>query len=261
MIVGVDIGGTNTDVVSYNGEFKHLATVRSEKAKGVIEKFLKEAEMIGVGIAAWLKGNKIVKFPNLNLDRETIEMLKGEKIVLENDANCFAFYSSKILKAKNLLGVTVGTGIGAGVIVDGKIYRGNGLAGEIGHTFAFNKRICSCGKTGHLEAVFGGKYMDAKFLLETGKIYKIFGFKMFCKALAFSAMLLDPEFIVLGGRIGGRLDEKTVEKEVKRYTDEEFDFKVVCVKDDLAVAKGAALLAISKNPCKDQISQVNLERL
>ncbi|MCS7122231.1 MAG: ROK family protein [Archaeoglobaceae archaeon] len=244
MIVGVDIGGTYTDVVAYDGsEFKHVSTIESKKiTKEFIEEVTRKADAVGIGIAAWIKGNKIVKAPNLKIVPE----LDFEKYFIENDANCFAFYSSKILNAKNLLAITVGTGIGTGIVIDGKIYRGSGLAGEIGHTFAFHRRVCSCGKVGHLEAIFGGKYIDTRFLLKSGKIYKTLGFKYFCKAIAFSVMLLDPEFVVIGGRVGGRLNEKLIEEEVKKFTAEEFEFKVVCIQDDLAVAKGAALLATSK---------------
>ncbi len=250
MIVGIDVGGTNTDIVSLEGSnFKHLASFKTAELCAERLMSFKDAKAIGVGIAAWIKNGKIIKAPNLSLKTcdEVLEFFRP-KCIIENDANCFAIYASKILNVKNLFGVTVGTGIGSGIIIDGRLYTGSGIAGEIGHTFVETKRVCSCGETGHLEASFGGRYMDARSLLESGRIYKIRGFKLFCKSLAFAVMLLDPEVVALGGRIGGRLNAKIVKENVCKYTAKEFDFEIVTIKDDLAVAKGAALLASSQIP-------------
>ncbi|MET1124999.1 MAG: ROK family protein [Archaeoglobaceae archaeon] len=243
MIVGIDVGGTNTDIVAYDGEFKYLETIETkELSERKLEELASVAEAVGIGIAAWIKGRRFVKSPNI----ASLPKVDFDRFVIENDANCFAYFAAKELGAKNLLGVTVGTGIGSGIIVEGELYRGNGLAGEIGHTFAANRRVCGCGKTGHLEAIFGGRYMDAKRLIESGRVYATLGFELFCRALAFAVMLLDPEVVALGGRIGGRLNGEIVEARLRKYVDEEFEFRLVCIRDDLAVAKGAALLASSR---------------
>ncbi len=241
MILGIDIGGTNTDIVAYDGEFRHVVTLKTaELSADKLEKVVAEAEAVGIGIAAWIRSGKIVKAPNL----QDFEMPKiSKRYVVENDANCFAFFAAKIFAAKNLFGVTVGTGIGSGIVIDGKIYRGSGLAGEIGHTFATGKRVCSCGGVGHLEAYFGGRFMDARALLESGRIYRTLGFRLFCRSIASVVMLLDPDVVAIGGRIGGRLDARKVEEEIKKHVAEEFEFEVKTVRDDLAVAKGAALIA------------------
>ena len=72
---------------------------------------------------------------------------------MENDANAAAFgeYKAGVWRArKNALAITLGTGIGGGIIVDGRIYTGsNFMAGEVGHTVIdFGGRTCTCGRRG-----------------------------------------------------------------------------------------------------------------
>ncbi len=251
--LGVDIGGTNIDIVLLedSGEFRHLRSLKTTDKISEIPRIVKDyersysVERYCVGIAAWIKGEKIVKAPNL----PTIPKFDG---LMENDANCFAFYASKKLGFRNILGITIGTGIGAGIVINGKIYRGKGLAGEMGHVVVGNSgRKCVCGGRDHLEAYFGGwairkeTGMDAKelFELDESKIYEMKGFKEFCKAVGFATMLMDFEAIAIGGRIGSRLDIVKVEDGIENYLMPEFSPEVVGVKDELAVAKGAALLA------------------
>jgi glucokinase len=85
----------------------------------------------------------------------------GIRVVLENDANATAL-AEWIFGAgrgtRNMLFLTMGTGIGAGLILDGRLYRGtNDLAGEVGHqTILMNGPMCGCGKRGCLEALASG---------------------------------------------------------------------------------------------------------
>ena len=245
MIIGIDIGGTNIDIVSLEEDFRYIGTFKTSEYITKLDDLIKElgdVKAIGIGIAAWLKNGKPIHAPNLPIiPRIHIDV----PIVVDNDANCFAYYASQVFNIKNLIGITVGTGIGSGIILDGKIYRGsNGLAGEIGHIFVEGDIICKCGKKGCLEAYFGGWALkNAKELLKTGKIYELKGFKLFCIALANVIMVLNPEAIVIGGRIGYRLDLRKIRDEVLRYIPKDFEPKFYSLKDDLAVAKGACLLA------------------
>ncbi|KUK06639.1 MAG: Transcriptional regulatory protein, Rok family, partial [Archaeoglobus fulgidus] len=198
-------------------------------------------------VAVWFVDGKPVKAPNLPA---IPKMELDVPFIVDNDANCFAYFAAKTLNFRHLLAVTVGTGIGGGIVADGKIYRGRGAAGEIGHTFVGGRKRCRCGGEGHLEAYFGGWAMEnVKELIDTGEIYSTAEFALFCRSLANAVMLLNPEAIALGGRIGGRLDERPLAEKVNRYLPEEIDVVVRVVKDDYAVAKGAALLAL------DTISQ------
>ncbi len=253
--LGVDIGGTNIDVVLLedSGEFRYLRSFKTSDKISEIPEIIKDYERrYGVersclGIAAWIKAGKIVKAPNL----PTIPEFDG---LMENDANCFAFYAAKKFAFGNMLGITVGTGIGAGIVIDGKIYRGKGLAGEIGHVVVGNtedSRTCVCGGKDHLEAYFGGwaikkeTGMEAKelFKLDESKIYEMKGFKDFCRAIGFAVMLMDFEAVIIGGGIGNRLDIARLKEEVGNYLMPEFNPEIASIKDELAVAKGAALLA------------------
>ena len=244
MIVGIDVGGTNTDIVLLDAEFEHVATLKtasiSDLAK-VIEELCPKAEAIGVGAAVWIKRGEIVRAPNI---RNVPKMKFSKPFVLENDANCFAYYAARVVGRKNVYGVTVGTGVGSGIVVDGRIYRGSGLAGELGHVYVGGARKCSCGERGHVEAYFGGRALKrARELLKSGKIYRTRGFEVFCRALAAAIMVLNPEAVVVGGRIGGRLDAEVLESKVMEYVAEELRPEFYTLKDDLAVAKGAAMLA------------------
>ncbi len=243
MILGIDVGGTNTDIILFTDEFEHISSIPTKDVKSIsniVKEFCPDAKAVGVGIAAWIKDNRIIKAPNI----EKLPDLKIDRpCVIENDANCFAYFAAKTLSKKNLVGITVGTGVGSGIIIDGKVYRGCGAAGEIGHINIGGKRLCSCGRRGHVEAYFGGKALrDAKRLLESGKIYATPGFRLFCKAIAASIMLLNPEAIAIGGRIGGRLKINEVVETVSRFADEDLLPEFYAIRDDFAVAKGAAML-------------------
>lgn len=97
-------------------------------------------------------------------------------IFTANDANCFAFAefhagAGKALGAHNMVGVILGTGVGGGVIIDGKIYSGTrGSAGEIGHIFLKTKnQKCYCGQMDCAELSLSGSGLHAAFFEETGK--------------------------------------------------------------------------------------------
>lgn len=93
---------------------------------------------------------------------ENLEERFQKKIFLENDARAMTLAEFKFgtgIEYKNVLGIFIGWGIGLGIIIDGKLYRGaSGFAGEFSHSPIFESRdvTCSCGKKGCLEAVASG---------------------------------------------------------------------------------------------------------
>jgi glucokinase len=122
---------------------------------------------IGVGIPGFVEdGDFIAKAPNLSWEnvyiKDALEELLGLPVLVLNDANAAALgemWQGAGRGCLNLLCLTVGTGIGAGVIIGGKIYTGaKGLAGEIGHlqVRVTGGRQCNCGKTGCLETESSG---------------------------------------------------------------------------------------------------------
>lgn len=179
-IVGVDIGGTKMMAAVYDRDFKKLGVARKrsrEKKSGdsegrvltVIQEALQDAgnpviKGIGVGAPGPLDPHTgvIIDTPNLGWKNYPLADVLGRTfkvpVVLDNDVNVGTYgeWSSTDLHAcRYLLGVFPGTGIGGGIIIDGKILQGfSGAAGEIGHMTVFpDGPYCGCGKRGCLEAV------------------------------------------------------------------------------------------------------------
>ncbi|HID25829.1 MAG TPA: ROK family protein, partial [Thermoplasmata archaeon] len=144
----------------------------------------------------------------------------GVRVKVDNDANCFALGEYFRWKM-DLVGITIGTGLGGGIIINGNIYHGKRDAGEFGHmTVVLNGRKCTCGNRGCLEEYvsirafrretkrFFGKRMDPKevyLLARSGdkkakQIFERVG-KFLGVGLANIANVLNPELIVIGGGI------------------------------------------------------------
>jgi glucokinase len=181
--IGVDLGGTNISsaIINRQGEIASSLKIRTLAEKGkeaTIKRIIKAIynniaqstiaadDIIGIGIGAPgpldIKRGIINFAPNLPGWRDVPlqKILEDEfnmKIVLENDANAAA-WGERCFGAgqgvNNLVCFTLGTGIGGGIIIDGKIYHGNNCgAGELGHmTVNKDGPRCNCGNYGCLEA-------------------------------------------------------------------------------------------------------------
>ena len=188
--IGIDVGGTNTDIglVSANGTivartnfstsaYSDINLYMDEVAKKVKEIMSANnvVEIEGVGIGA-PNGNYytgcIDNAPNLHFGgnlkvKDMLEARLGVEVVLSNDANAaaygeFVYGGGKGMK--DFLMVTVGTGVGSGFVVDGRLVHGHsGAAGELGHSILIpGGRQCSCGRKGCLEA-----YTSARGICQT----------------------------------------------------------------------------------------------
>ncbi len=98
-----------------------------------------------------------LKFVNLPIAKLFMQYLPVKKVYVENDANAAALAETLCggaKGAKNALMITLGTGVGGGIVIDGKIYSGFNHAGaELGHTvIEYNGKLCSCGRRGCFEA-------------------------------------------------------------------------------------------------------------
>ncbi|MDX8341822.1 ROK family glucokinase [Rossellomorea sp. YZS02] len=184
-LVGVDLGGTTTKIafLSKYGELLHkweIPTDKSENGKNIIvniakaiDKKLEELDqtkdkLVGIGMGApgpvdTAKGI-IYEAVNLGWENNTplkdlLEVETGLHAVIDNDANCAALgemWKGAGDGAKDLVCVTLGTGVGGGVITNGNIVHGvKGAGGEIGHITVVPEGgfQCNCGKTGCLETV------------------------------------------------------------------------------------------------------------
>ena len=186
--LGIDIGGTNIKYgIVEDNKIIYKDSTKSEVAKGkefvidkitsIIEKCKKDYNInsIGIGVAGLVDYKKGIVFESPNLpdwkDVNLKNKLKGVAlpISIDNDANCFALGEYLLRndeKIKNLIGITLGTGIGGGMILNGEIYHGSyGFASEIGHIKVVpNGRRCNCGQNGCLEA-----YSSASAIERTSK--------------------------------------------------------------------------------------------
>ncbi|MBO4447756.1 MAG: ROK family protein [Bacteroidales bacterium] len=186
-VVGVDIGGQTSKigVVDVHGEILAQSVIRSDiygsDASAYIEALAKAVEeciaaagktnddIRGVGVGA-PNGNyytgDVAFAPNLawaadsavHLKAELSRALGGLPVTVTNDANAAALGEMTYGAAKGMkdfIMITLGTGVGSGIVIDGKVVYGHdGFAGELGHTTAVrnNGRMCGCGRAGCLEA-------------------------------------------------------------------------------------------------------------
>ena len=180
--VGIDLGGTNIVAGVVDKEYNIIAKAstktncpRPEKeiaddmAKMAIEAVnnaklsMDQIEWIGVGTPGIANSETgIIEYSN-NLGFKNTPMVKyiqetiNKPVFIENDANAAAygeFVAGAAKGAKNAVCITLGTGVGGGIIIDGRIYSGSNFAGaEIGHTvIEVDGAQCSCGRKGCFEA-------------------------------------------------------------------------------------------------------------
>jgi len=184
MIIGIDLGGTKiaAALVTPTGKIVTDVQIPTEAHKGqkqVIEHIKKAAyalikgqkahiSCIGIGVPGPVLYEKgvVIEPPNLpgwkrvNL-KKILEKEFKVPVSLDNDANCAALaeaYFGAGKKARNFIYITVSTGIGGGIIIDRKLYRGAiGAAGEFGHMVIDPKGpLCGCGNHGCFEALASG---------------------------------------------------------------------------------------------------------
>ncbi|MCS7230083.1 MAG: ROK family protein [Candidatus Kryptonium sp.] len=189
LVIGVDLGGTfiKAGIVDETGNIIIEDSIPTEAEKGpshVIEQISKivlklsenydDDQIIGVGIGApgQVDPQGGVKYPP-NFPGWTVVYLAKEvekrtslRAIVDNDANVAAIGEAKFGAGKehpNFIMVTLGTGIGGGIIIGRKIYRGpTGGAGEIGHvSINFEGPKCNCGNYGCVEAYVGQKYLSS----------------------------------------------------------------------------------------------------
>ena len=177
MKIGIDLGGSHVaiGVINENGEIlvkkeRKLSNLKIEEKKAIIESYIvenveelkKEYEITSVGIAipGTVSKNKIIKAVNLGIENYAIVDVLEEKlklpVTIRNDAKCAALgeYNYGCLKGyKRTLFLTLGTGIGTAIIINGKLLDTGDVPGcEAGHmVIEKDGLLCSCGKRGCFE--------------------------------------------------------------------------------------------------------------
>ncbi len=198
LIAGVDVGGTNTEAALVND--KHRVVARSKKPtpkegpdavidtiRELIDSLKKKPGAVGVGIPGAVNGGKVITVPNLPHWSAGIDLGKrlrtslGLPVALGNDANVGLlgeWLAGAAKGADNVLGVWMGTGIGGGLILDGRPYTGSrGAAGEVGHVIVrADGALCSCGRRGCVEAYAGRHLMSAtvRAIYQSGRKTSLF---------------------------------------------------------------------------------------
>ncbi len=160
-----------------------------------------------------------------------LERILGMEVRMANDANCFALAEANMGIAKEkypnanvVFGVIIGTGVGGGVVVDGKVINGlQGIGGEWGHNFLDESGgLCYCGKSGCVEKVLAGPALEKYYTSLSGQnktmreVYDLYKadtdpyakqtierlVHFFGLGLSVVVNILDPDVIVIGGGVG-----------------------------------------------------------
>lgn len=252
---GIDLGGTKIEGVILEDRetpnvFKRLR-IPTEAHKGydhIIDQIARVLEVLtsetgikpgklGIGTPGTLEpSTQLMKNCNTTVlngkaFKRDLEIALGLPVHLANDANCFVIAETLLgavqehaPEAKVVFGVIMGTGVGGGLVIDGKLIGGRqGIAGEWGHNFADKSGgNCYCGKVGCNETVFSGPALERYYknlmgvelrlpeIIERYKegsdevaektIHRLLEF--FGKGMASVINVLDPDVIVLGGGLG-----------------------------------------------------------
>ena len=239
--IGIDLGGTKTEGVLIDEEFQIIERKRVptnqtngyesilNTIKDLVNDLKKNNEKTSIGICtpgALSKESGFIKNSNtqclIGKDlKNDLEKILNQELLIENDANCFALAEARLGAAKNhdtVFGVIMGTGVGGGLVIDGKIHTGRtNIAGEWGHhCIKPDGNECYCGRKGCVETYISGPALEKKWNELTNqntsvsdivknpqedayKTWKNEFLENFGLSLANVIDILDPDAIVLGG--------------------------------------------------------------
>ena len=250
---GIDLGGTKIEgVVLPESSTKPLARIRlpTEAHKGYehiisqVDKVVRGLEeatgekryQIGIGTpgsidpdTGLLKNSNTLCLNAETLDKDMARFLKCE-VRMANDANCFALAETllgvvptAIKNPRVVFGVIMGTGVGGGLVFDGKVWEGrHGIAGEWGHNALDSSgHLCYCGKYGCVEQFIAGPSLERYYNELTGRVLPLKNIaerwrggepealevkerllSKFAESISHVINILDPDAIVLGGGVG-----------------------------------------------------------
>jgi glucokinase len=223
--VGIDVGGTFAKIglVNDKGEVLQAVQIPTEPSKGP-QNFVRRAAAIlnewtfgsvGLGLAGGVdsKTGTLLFVPNLKgwtgfSFKKAFSKSLGVSVVVDNDANVAVWGGYVVAlkkKPRTVVGLTLGTGVGGGLIIDGRLHRGaTGSAGEIGHmTLELNGPRCQCGRRGCLEAYAG----THGILREARARMRRLPFPLTPKAIADAALAGDPGARKVWETVGARLGQ------------------------------------------------------
>ena len=292
---GIDLGGTKIEgaIIDSSRPGEALFRLRREtgsaqgyehilsQIEGVISDLesasgLTRPPMIGIGTpgalepsTGRLKNSNTTCLNDQPILRD-LERLTGSKILMANDANCFALAEALVGAAAGsvvVFGVILGTGAGGGVVVNGRILPGlHGIAGEWGHNpLRGESQPCYCGRSGCIEGVIAGPSLERFYREQGGDAIRLpeislrakGGEKLaietlgrlrekFAESIAAVINILDPDAIVIGGGVGNiplLYEEQTRESVLAHIFNKELRTRILPpTLGDSAGVFGAALL-------------------
>lgn len=248
MLFGIDLGGTKIEGVvldadlsvrarrridtEQDGGYEHILQRVVDLTRGLESECGVRAEALGIGTpgtldesAHLLRGSNTQCLNGRAIQRD-LEARLGAPVRIENDANCFALAEFELGAARGArlaFGVILGTGVGGGIVVDGRIWKGpNGLAGEWGHNVLEPDGVaCYCGKRGCVETILSGPGLLRHFNERSGRdesrlesVMELAAqgnalaeqtverlLRWFGVGMAMVVNVLDPDVIVLGGGV------------------------------------------------------------
>jgi fructokinase len=268
---GIDLGGTKIEGVILKSAadadvlFRYRVPTEAEKGyEHILDQVKKLVDMmcdfaqgspgrLGVGTPG-VHDPKLGTMKNCNTVamngkpmKQDLETLLGFPLEMANDADCFALAEAQLGVVKErfpdarvVFGVIMGTGVGGGIVIDGRAIIGlHGIAGEWGHNFLHESGgPCYCGKTGCVETVISGPALERYYFNETGNKKKLKDIvalaeskvdptaqrtmirlvEYFGLSLSVIINILDPDVIVIGGGVGniGMLYDRGIDS-VRKY--------------------------------------------
>ena len=253
-IIAVDLGGTKADVARLNAETweieskERIPTRATEGFPTVLEDIAaaigrhrnESTVAVGIGVPGLVSKGVVLASPNIAQSsnvkvKETLERLTRLPVHVGNDANCFTLAEARMGAAQGkgvVVGITFGTGVGGGIVIDGKVFEGaHGYAAEIGHMLLRPGEVPyeTDDARGEVEQYLSGTamgkrceaaqtpedYLDgAACSFMQPDIYREVAW--LCTNLLY---LIDPDLIVFGGSAGHSLANHVdaIEKELKKW--------------------------------------------
>lgn len=260
--IGIDIGGTTIKggllkdgkIIKY-----YEKNTEAEKGKGVVISNIKRiyheliADRKRVGNISCLgvsfpgiirKDGKVIDAPHIPAIRDVNlkKIFSVKNIVFENDVRCFAYGEMKRgagIGLNNFIAIAIGTGVGSGIIINKKIYRGTGGSGEIGHNAwlegIVEKKMIP-GISGDFDSILGWRSIVEEYNKRGGEkinphVKDIFSSKELCAdkiteevcyntglMISQAINVLAPEAVILGGSVGLYVPIKRLKKYIRIFT-------------------------------------------
>jgi glucokinase len=253
VLAGIDVGGTNTKVLLASPDLKVLARAELPTpahdggaaivagAVGAVRGLLARTggALAGVGVGAagvvdaatgrvLVTGDSFTGWAGFGVT-DVVSAELGVPSTLDNDVNAFLLgevAAGAVAGERDVLGMTLGTGVGGALVLGGVLWDGpRGAAGEIGHVPGFGEELCTCGQRGHLETLASARAITRRYGERTGSVLPTHEIaaraaagdraasdviddagRGIARAVLIVAGLLDVTTVVVGGGVAGAWD-------------------------------------------------------